>query len=112
MTGMDENAAHWEQASGMVGETMVGSDRERIGRVRGVAENPTTMEPTYFVVKTSLFGRERLVPIRSAAQVGDLVQVPFSKDAILDAPVPDNALSLSASEQEALAMHYQLRRAA
>ena len=110
MTDMNESAERWEQAAGMVGETMVDGAQQRIGRVRGLAENPITMEPTFLVVKTSLFGRERLVPIESASQAGDLLQVPFSKALVLDAPVPMSAVSLSTSEEEALDRHY--RRAA
>jgi hypothetical protein len=94
----------------MVGETVIGKDRQRIGKVRGIAEKAAEMEPAFLVVGTSPFGWERLVPIQLAMEVEGYLRVPLSKDTVLESPVPVTPLSLTPSEEDALVHHY--RRAA
>jgi hypothetical protein len=96
----------WERAAEMVGETVVDRSRHRIGKVRTLAEDPATMEPAFLVVKTSWFGRDRLIPIAAATQVDRTVEVPYSKETVVESPVPASILSLSSSEEDALARHY------
>jgi hypothetical protein len=103
-------ATDWEQASGMVGETVIGKNHQRIGKVRGIAEKALAMEPAFLVVSTSPFGRERLVPIELAMEVDGHLRVPLSKEMVVQSPEPMTSLALSASEEDALVRHY--RRAA
>jgi hypothetical protein len=92
----------------MLGEPVVDYESRRVGTVRGVAQQESTMEPGWLVVKTSLFGRERLIPIESVEDVGDAVRVPFSRAAVLSAPVPATLFTVDSAEQASLARHYEL----
>jgi ribosomal 30S subunit maturation factor RimM len=62
----------------MVGESVVDRDNRKIGRVDAIAETSDEMEPEWLVVRTSLFGRPRLIPIDIVREVGNEVHVPFS----------------------------------
>src|SRR5579862_7780807 len=90
----------------MVGETVVDRESHRIGKVDGMAQESTTLDPTFMIVKTSLFGRRRLIPLAYTEDSEGIVHVPFSKDAVLDAPVPYFLFSLSSMEEAALTRHY------
>jgi ribosomal 30S subunit maturation factor RimM len=100
------NQDRWNEISEMMGETVVDKESHRIGKVDGVAEESTSMQPTFIVVKTSLFGRRRLIPLVAAEEREGVVHVPFSKQFVLDAPVPDVLFSFSSSDEEALTRHY------
>jgi len=100
------NQEDWYGISEMMGETVVDKESHRIGKVEGVAEKSTTMKPTFIVVKTSLFGRRRLIPLASAEEREGIVHVPFSKQVVLDAPVPQVLFSFSLNEEAALTRHY------
>jgi hypothetical protein len=63
----------------MVGERVVDRDNHEIGRVDAIAEVRDKREPEWLVVRTSLFGRPRLIPIDIVWEVGDEVHVPFSE---------------------------------
>jgi hypothetical protein len=90
----------------VIGDVMVDDDGRRVGKVVGMASRPDTLEPEWLVVRTSLFGRRRLVPVASAVQDGQTLHVLFSKEAILGAPQPEVPTSLAASERRALLEHY------
>ena len=96
----------WEEISKMIGDTVIDRAQHRIGKVRDVAQVADTMEPGWLVVKTSRFGRQRLVPIESAVVHGDVVEVPFSKKAVLEAPVPVVPVTVAGSEREELIRYY------
>jgi ribosomal 30S subunit maturation factor RimM len=72
------NRDRWDRASHMVGESVVDKDNRKIGRVDAIAEVHDQMEPEWLVVRTSLFGRPRLIPIDIVREVGGEVHVPFS----------------------------------
>jgi len=67
-----------DRASHMVGDSVVDKDNRRIGRVDAIAGIRDAREPEWLVVRTSLFGRPRLIPIDIVREVGDEVHVPFS----------------------------------
>ena len=99
----------WEEISNMIGDTVIDRAQHRIGKVRDVAQVADTMEPGWLVVKTSRFGRQRLVPIESAVVHGDVVEVPFSKKAVLEAPVPVVPVTVAGSERDELIRYYRPR---
>jgi len=96
----------WDEVFKMIGDTVVDRAQHRVGKVRDVAQIADTMEPGWLIVKTSRFGRERLIPIASVVVHGDVVEVPFSKEAVLEAPVPVVPATVAASECAELTRYY------
>ncbi len=96
----------WNEVSRMIGDTVVDRENQRIGKVQDVAQTADSMEPSWLVVKTSMFGRRRLVPFSTAEVRGDVVHVPYGKDQVLEAPVPAVPVTVAASEEERLTHHY------
>jgi sporulation protein YlmC with PRC-barrel domain len=88
------------------GERVVDRHGELIGKVSQVACDPKTYSAEWLVVKTSVLGRPRLVPIEGAIDLGDTVRVPFSKETVLTAPVPEVSIAPAMSECTALEEHY------
>jgi sporulation protein YlmC with PRC-barrel domain len=91
----------------LIGETVFDAQGDRVGKVSEIAFRPDTFDPEWLVVKTSLFGRKRLVPFAAAEEQGDRVRVPFGRDMVLDAPVPEIPMTLARSERDALLKYYQ-----
>jgi sporulation protein YlmC with PRC-barrel domain len=94
----------------VVGEPVVDGEGQRIGKVAQIALEPNTYRAEWLVLKTSLFGRHRLVPVGYATEEGGMVKVPFKKGTVLDAPVPAIPTTPAVTECAALEEHY--RRAA
>ncbi len=108
---MNTTDSNWNVGSwnpNMCGEVMVDRSNQRIGKIETFAVEEKRLAPEWLVVKTSRFGRRRLVPLQDARQDGSIVRVPFSKDLVFAAPVPDPPFSLSRSDRRALARHYLL----
>src|SRR5580658_554108 len=97
----------WDRASHMVGEPVVDKDNHRIGQVNAIAEARDDMEPEWLVVRTSLLGRPRLIPIDTVREVDDEIHVPFSKRMVLLAPVPEILTNVDRAERQALDFHYK-----
>ena len=106
MADLDWDRQRWERATRMLGDFVIDNTGRKIGRVRDIAEVGTEMKPEWLVVKTSLFGRRRLIPMAAVHEEGKVIRVPFSNDLVLSAPVPAIPVTLSDSEREALAEHY------
>jgi hypothetical protein len=98
---------HEEHVSQLVGEVVIDPVGNRVGKVTQVSYQPDTLEPEWLVVKTSRFGRERLVPIDGVDEQGDVIRVAFAKEVVLGAPVPEMPVSLAPREREALIEHYR-----
>jgi ribosomal 30S subunit maturation factor RimM len=96
-----------EHVSELVGEVVIDPAGNRVGTVTQVSYQPDTLEPEWLVVKTSRFGRERLVPLRAASEHGEVILLPFAKEVVLAAPVPEMPVSLAPKEREALLEHYR-----
>jgi sporulation protein YlmC with PRC-barrel domain len=96
-----------EHVSELVGEVVIDPDGNRVGRVTQVSYQPDTLEPEWLVVKTSRFGRERLVPLGAANEQGDVIRLAVAKDVVLAAPIPEMPVSLAPREREALVEHYR-----
>jgi sporulation protein YlmC with PRC-barrel domain len=88
------------------GERVVDCDGEHIGKVSQVACDPHTYSADWLVVKTSVPGRQSLVPVEDAIDLCGTVQVPFSKDTVLSAPVPVVPIAPAIGECAALEQHY------
>jgi sporulation protein YlmC with PRC-barrel domain len=92
--------------SHLIGETVLDIDGDKVGKVTEIAFRPDTEVPEWLVVKTSLFGRWRLVPLGAAEELGDTLRVPYGRDTVLQAPVPEIPVTLAPSERDALLEHY------
>jgi sporulation protein YlmC with PRC-barrel domain len=92
----------------MVGEMMVDDAGHKVGKVTDVVSRPDTLEAEWLVVKTSMFGRTRLVPLAAAFEEGNTAHIPFSREEVLAAPVPEVPTSLAVFERQALLEHYHL----
>jgi sporulation protein YlmC with PRC-barrel domain len=101
------HSGHFEAPS-LVGDTMVDDEGRKVGKVTDVVSRPDTLEAEWLVVKTSLFGRPRLVPMAKATEEGDIAHIAASRDDVLSAPVPEVPTSLAVFEREALMEHYHL----
>jgi uncharacterized protein (TIGR02271 family) len=92
-----------------IGQDLVGTDNNKIGKIDQVYLDRETGEPTFVAVKTGLFGtKSSLVPIAAAQARGERVQVPYSKDQVKDAPNIDADAELSEAEEQRLYEHYGL----
>src|ERR1700710_3099859 len=99
------HSGHSETPS-LVGDTMVDDEGQKVGKVTDVVSRPDTLEAEWLVVKTSLFGRQRLVPLSATFEEGHTAHIAFSKDEVLSAPVPEVPTSLAVFERQALLEHY------
>jgi hypothetical protein len=99
--------ASYAELMHVIGESVNDAGGHRIGRVTQVACEPNTLRPEWLVVKTSVFGRQRLVPLDAAEESDGVIRLPFDKDTVLDAPVPEIAETPAASERTALIRHYR-----
>ena len=88
------------------GECVVDRNGNQIAEVAQVASEPKTLAPRWLVVRTSVVGRSRLVPIDGAVDDGQVVRVPFSKETVMASPVPAVAIAPAITECTALDEHY------
>jgi len=98
--------ADFDKLTHIMGEPVVDSEGHRIGRVTQVAYEPNTLRAEWLVLKTSLFGRLRLVPLAAAQERGDMLCVPFSRATVLESPIPDVPISPALTEASALEWYY------
>jgi sporulation protein YlmC with PRC-barrel domain len=99
--------ADFDTLAHIVGEPVVDPEGQRIGKVMHIAYEPNTLRPEWLVLKTSRFGRPRLVPVDAADARGDTVHVPFPKDMVLGSPVPEIPTTPATTEVTALEAHYR-----
>ena len=91
------------------GETLYGSDEDKIGEITDVYLDRSTGEPAWLAVKTGLFGMNvSFVPIAQAARHDDQVHVPFAKSQVKDAPNVDADGELTPEEERRLYEHYNV----
>jgi uncharacterized protein (TIGR02271 family) len=95
------------EVTGWKGQTLVGSDGEKIGKIEDVYLDQDTDQPEWLAVKTGLFGGGiSFVPLAQASRRGDDVHVPYDKDQVKDAPHADADGQLSQDEEGRLYRHY------
>ena len=91
------------------GRTVVDRDGEKIGKFEELYLDESD-RPAWAAVKTGLFGpRQTFVPLSEARPDGDVLQVPFDKDAVKAAPSMEPGAQLSSDEEDRLYRHYNLR---
>jgi stress response protein YsnF len=98
-----ETALDWR------GRTVVDRDGDKIGKFDELYLDDSD-RPAWAAVTTGLFGmRQTFVPLSEARADGDVLQVPFAKDMVKDAPSVDPDAQLSPEEEDLLYRHYGLR---
>jgi uncharacterized protein (TIGR02271 family) len=91
------------------GQTLFGSDGEKIGSIEEIYLDAETNQPEWALVNTGLFGTKRsFVPLQQAGSGEDGVRVPYDKSTVKDAPSMDPDGRLSQSEEAELYRHYGL----
>ena len=96
------------QAREVTGATLYDQDGTKVGKVGQLYLDDQTGRPEFVTVSTGFFGTsETFVPVENATYENGDLRVPFTKDAIKDAPHVDPAgAHLSESEEQALYAHY------
>src|SRR3954463_1938488 len=99
-----------QQISQVIGNTAVGSDGGKLGKVGEVYLDDETGRPEWATVNTGLFGtRETFIPLAQAESTGDQLRFPYEKAKIKDAPrVNDANGHLSPDEEAELYRYYGL----
>ena len=91
------------------GRTVVDRDGDKIGRFDELYLDDSD-RPAWGAVTTGLLGmRQTFVPLSEARADGDVLQVPFGKEMVKDAPSIDPDAQLSPEEEGLLYRHYGLR---
>ena len=79
----------------------------KIGSIDEIYADEETGEPSWFAIRTGLFGsKQTFVPIQGATTAGDHVVVAFDKDVIKDASNIDPEARLDHDEERQLWEHY------
>jgi stress response protein YsnF/sporulation protein YlmC with PRC-barrel domain len=79
-----------------IGQTLLGREGEKIGKISEVYVDEETKKPEWFAVTTGFFGSNvSFVPIAQASASDDTISVPYTKAEVKEAPnaVPDGQLS-------------------
>src|SRR4051794_36401881 len=99
-----------QQISQVIGNTAVGSDGGKLGKVGEVYLDDETGRPEWATVNTGLFGtKETFVPLAQADFAGDQLRFPYEKAKVKDAPrVNDENGHLSPQEEAELYRYYGL----
>jgi uncharacterized protein (TIGR02271 family) len=93
----------------LAGKHLVGTDGEKIGKIKDVYESTDGSGGTFATVTTGLFGGgASFFPLDAADVRGDEVVVPYSKSFIKDAPRVENDEELTAPEEQRLFEYYSL----
>lgn len=86
-----------------LGLLLVDSLEDSLGRVDGTWPLDGGGEPEFAIVRTGRFGEARLIPLGNARIVDGLLQVPFTKAEVEDAPSLDTGRYLRDQVDEARA---------
>jgi uncharacterized protein (TIGR02271 family) len=89
------------------GLQVIDSEGSKVGKVDTIFLDVETNKPEWAAVKTGMFaGKTTLVPLVNASTSGDELSVPYTKDAIKDAPHHDPDVELSTTDEAELFSHY------
>jgi len=89
------------------GERLVDLQGRRIGKVTDNAFEANTFRPDWLVVKTRYSGGHGSCrSVGEAVEQSETIRVPFSKETVLDAPVPTIPTTPGVTEFAALELHY------
>lgn len=96
-----------EQWNNLIGQTAIGSDGDKIGKVGQIYVDETTGQPEWVTVSTGLFGtRESFAPLYNAAVSDDQLVLAVPKELVKDAPNVADDGRLADSETATLYQHY------
>jgi|SRR5579884_390588 len=99
-TGMTQ-AYEWQ------GRSVIGSDGEKIGKIKEIYEDHVTGKPEWATVSGGLFGiKSHFVPLAGASPAGEDIRVPVTKDQVSDAPAVAPDGELSEAEERRMFEHY------
>ncbi len=86
---------------------LLGSDGEKISKVKEIYEDERTGKPEWALVTSGLFGsKSHFVPLAGAEPSGEEVRVQVTKDQVKDAPSVEDDGELSEQEERTLFEHY------
>jgi uncharacterized protein (TIGR02271 family) len=86
---------------------VIGSDGEKIGRIKEIYEDRQTGKPEWALVSSGLFGmRSHFVPLAAAEPNGEAVRVNVTREHVAAAPSVENDGELSEAEEQTLFEHY------
>lgn len=95
------------QAYDWQGRGVVGSDGEKIGKIKEIYEDLHTGKPEWATVSGGLFGtKSHFVPLADAVPAGEDIRVPVTKDQVNDAPAVADDGELAEAEEQRLFEHY------
>ena len=99
-----------EQIREVLGQNVMSTDGEKIGKAGQVFLDDQTNRPEWVTVNTGLFGtKESFVPLADAQIARNGITVPYTKNQIKNAPTFDtDGGHLDQSEEAALYRHYGL----
>src|SRR4051812_37182774 len=99
-----------QQIHQVIGNTAVGNDGDKLGKVGEVYLDDETGRPEWATVHTGLFGtKEAFVPLADAELSGQDLRVPYDKDRVKGAPHVDaDQGHLSPDEEAELYRYYGL----
>ena len=97
------------ELASLAGNTVVGQDGHKIGKIVDVYESTAGSDGTFVTVSTGLFGGgASFMPLTKATLDGGDLVVPYDKDLVKDAPRVEADEELTAVEEERLYRHYDL----
>lgn len=100
MTGMTQ-VYEWQ------GRSVVGSDGEKIGKIKEIYEDQSTGKPEWATVGAGFLGvKSHFVPLAGASPTGEDIQVPVTKEQVKEAPGVAADGHLSEAEERQLFEHY------
>lgn len=95
-----------EEVRGWVGHRIDEIGGASVGRALGVFVDSETGEPAWLTARLGRFGKLITIPVGDCAGGAGHVWVPYTRDALRDAPVIDSAKSLTREQEEAICAHY------
>jgi uncharacterized protein (TIGR02271 family) len=91
------------------GRELIGSDGEKIGKVKEIYEDTATGKPEWALVSSGFLGtRSHFVPLTGAQPEGEGVRVEATKDRVKDAPGIEGEGQLSEADERRLFEHYNV----
>ncbi|GAA3602598.1 PRC and DUF2382 domain-containing protein [Kineosporia mesophila] len=95
------------QIASVIGQSLYAEDGTKIGKIGQVYVDEVHDQPEWVTVNTGLFGKnESFVPLAEASMTDGGLRVPYTKDAIKDAPNVSAEQHLSEAEERKLYEHY------
>jgi uncharacterized protein (TIGR02271 family) len=86
---------------------VIDSEGSKVGKIDTIFLDTETNKPEWAAVKTGMFGsKTALVPLANANATADELTVPYTKDAIKNAPHHDPDVELSNQDEAELFTHY------